>query len=65
MPYLRYICLVAYSGVLCLLFYLSSSCVPSVDGFSALSIRDCPFGFYKDKCQYFACLFVLQFTVRI
>jgi len=33
MPYLRYICLFAYSGVLCLLFYLSSSCVPSVAGF--------------------------------
>ena len=50
MSYLRYLCLLAHSGVqhiLCCvatLFCCSLSCVPYVVGFSGLSICDCPFG---------------------
>ena len=36
MSYLRFVC--------CVLFSLSSSCVPFVASFSALYIFDCPFG---------------------
>jgi hypothetical protein len=34
MSYLRYLCFFAYSGVQCILFCLSSSCVPYVASFS-------------------------------
>jgi hypothetical protein len=50
MSYLRYLCLLAYSGVqhiLCCVFvflFLSSSCVPYVASFSGLFIFDCPIG---------------------
>jgi hypothetical protein len=50
MSYLRYLCLLAQSGVqhiLCCVFVLfcfSSSCVPHVANFSGLPIFDCPFG---------------------
>jgi hypothetical protein len=54
MSYLRYLCLLAYSGVqhntyacivLCFLFGLSSSCVPNIASFSRMPILDCPLGF--------------------
>jgi hypothetical protein len=48
MSYLRYLCLLLYSGVqhiLCyVLFCLSSSCVPNAASVTGLSIFDCPFG---------------------
>jgi hypothetical protein len=44
MPYLRYLCLFAYSGVQYILC-LSSCGVPNVVSFSGLSIFDCPFSF--------------------
>jgi hypothetical protein len=44
MPYLRYLCLFAYSGVQYILC-LSSCGVPNVVSFSGLSIFDCPFVF--------------------
>ena len=37
MSYLRYLCLLAYSGVQQLCFCFSSSCVPYVTSFSGLS----------------------------
>ena len=47
MSYLRYLCLLSYSGVqriLCILFCFSSSCVPYVVSFSGLSIFEDAFG---------------------
>ena len=46
MSYLRYLCLLAYSGVQHILFcfVFLSSCAPNVASFSGLSIFDCPFG---------------------
>ena len=46
MSYLRYLCLLAYSGVqhIVLCFCLSSYCIPNVASFSGLSFH-CPFGF--------------------
>ena len=47
MSYLRYLCLVTYSGVQHILHCVCLrlvSCVPNVASFSGLSIVDCPFG---------------------
>jgi len=51
MSYLRYLCLIAYSGVqhilrfaLYFVSFLLVSCAPNVASFSGLSILDCPFG---------------------
>ena len=48
MSYFCYLCLLAHSGVQyilrCILFSLSSSCLPYVSSFSGLSIFDCRFG---------------------
>ena len=48
MSYLRYLCLLTYSGVQhklsCVLFWFTSSCVPYVASFSGLFFFDCPFG---------------------
>jgi hypothetical protein len=47
MAYLRYMCLFMDSGTqhtLCYVFYLPSSCVPYVAGFSWLFIPHNPFG---------------------
>jgi len=50
---MSYLCYVVFVGVsrcpshivLCILIWLSSSCVPNVASFSGLSILVCPFGF--------------------
>jgi hypothetical protein len=48
--YLRYFCLFAHSDVqhilYCVVFCLSSFCVPYVASFSGLSISDWPFGIF-------------------
>jgi hypothetical protein len=46
MSNLRYVCLLAYSGVqhYCVVFCFSTSCVPYVASLFGLSIFDCPFG---------------------
>jgi len=50
MSYLRYVCLVTYSGVkhilFCVVFFFCFflSCVSCVTSFSGLYIFDCPFG---------------------
>jgi len=49
MFYLRYMCLLAHSGVQyilcsCWVVFFSSYCVPYVASFSGLSISDCPIG---------------------
>jgi len=47
MSYLRFLCLLAYSGVqthIVSLFCFSSPCVPYVAIFSGLSIFESPFG---------------------
>ena len=55
MSYLRYLCLLAHSGVqhiLCyVLFCFSSSCVPYVVSFSELSFFDCHFGIHYCKIK--------------
>jgi len=67
MPYLRYTCLLAYSGVLCLLFYLSSSCVPSVAGFLDCLFVIAPSVFIKiNVSKLYVCFYCnLQFLHNV
>jgi hypothetical protein len=68
--FLRYLCLLAHSGVqhIVFLFCLSSSCVPYVASFSGLPILFCPFGilyrlftrYREQQLKLLLCMYQLQ-----